>query len=484
MITHPNRGLSVAVLLISLLVASSLTMTAGAAPVSSPQPETFTNRLPIVFRNYPWPSPFGVESTRRATGTLLSRAEELGARWYRLHRISWRAIQPDEGGPYDWSVLSTFETELRSLNQAGITPIVVVHHSPYWATINDPFPTDCGAIRADKFGAFAAFMQALVARYKGPGFNVHYWELGNEPDVDPTLVAPDRMFGCWGDMDDPYYGGRHYGEMLQVVYPAIKAVDPRAKVLVGGLLLADPNTPVEPGQGRPELFLQGILEAGAAPYFDILPYHAYPVYVGEEADYDNGLPSPWQARGGWTLGKARFLREIMAAYGVDKPLMINEMALGCENEYWPCDPPAAAFYEAQANYVVRTLARDLSENIGAFVWYTLDGPGWRYTGLLDADDNPQPAYLAYQQLAVRLDNSHFEQVVDYGPGVEAYRFAAGAKMVDIVWSVDTTANTVSVPEAAFLAAYNREGVTIDPPLVGGYYVLTVGFSPVYIEQRP
>jgi hypothetical protein len=484
MITHHSRRLLLCLLFAAILIASILALAVETPLVSPAEPDILKVRLPLVSLSYPWQSPFGVESNHQATGTLLDRAHELGTRYYRLHRVSWRAIQPDEGGPYDWSVLNSFDDELRSLRQAGFTTIVIVHHSPDWATINDPFPTDCGAIRADKFDAFAAFMQALVARYKQAEFGVHYWELGNEPDVDPTLVAPDSMFGCWGDMDDPYYGGRHYGEMLKVVYPAIKAIDPRAQVLVGGLLLGRPNTTVPPGQGRPELFLQGILEAGAAPYFDILPYHAHSVYLGQDADYDNGLPSPWRTRGGWTLGKARFLREMMAPYGVDKPLFLDETALGCENAYWPCDPPPADFFEAQANFAVRTFARDLSENIEAFIWYTLDSPGWRSTGLLDEGNNPRPAYYAYQQLVTRLQNGDFDQAVDYGPGVEAYRFDTRARLIDVLWSIDTISDTITVPQVEFVAAYSRDGAVLDRELVGSDYQLTVGFSPIYVERLP
>jgi len=484
MVAHHSQRLPLCLLFIVVLIASCLAPAVDTSLVSPAEPDIFKVRLPLISIAYPWQSPFGVESNEEAAGTVLDRAGELGTRWYRLHRISWRAIQPEEGGPYDWSVLDSFDGELRSLRQAGFTPVVVVHHSPYWATINDPSPTDCGAIRADKFDEFAAFMQAVVARYKQPEFNVHYWELGNEPDVDPTLVAADSVFGCWGDMDDPYYGGRHYGEMLQVVYPAIKAIDRQAQVLVGGLLLGKPNTTVPPGQGRPELFLQGILEAGAAPYFDILPYHAHPVYLGQAADYDNGLPSPWRTRGGWTLGKARFLREMMAVYGVDKPLFLGETALGCESAYWTCDPPPADFFEAQADFVVRTFARDLSEKIEALIWYTLDGPGWRSTGLLDPDNNPRPVYYAYQQLVIRLQNGEFDQAVDYGPGIEAYRFSTRARLIDILWSIDTISDTITVPQPEFLAAYSRDGAVLNPEPVGSDYQFVVGFSPIYVERQP
>ena len=484
MVAHHGRCLFTCLFLVAVLLASCLAPTVRTSPVSPSETDIFKVRLPVISLSYPWQSPFGVESNRQATGVLLDRADELGTYWYRLHRISWRAIQPEEGGPYDWSVLASFDEELRSLRRAGFTPIIVVHHSPYWATVNDPLQTDCGAIRADKFDEFAAFMQALVARYKQPEFNVHHWELGNEPDVDPTLVAPDSEFGCWGDMDDPYYGGGHYGEMLKVVYPAIKALDRQAQVLVGGLLLGKPYTTVPPGQGRPELFLQGILEAGAAPYFDILPYHAHPVYLGQVADYDNGMPSPWRTRGGWTLGKARFLREMMAPYGVDKPLFLDETALGCSIDHWPCDPLPADFFEAQADFVVRAFARGLSESIAAFIWYTLDGPGWRSGGLLDQDDDPQPVYYAYQQLATRLQNGSFDQAVDYGPGVEAYRFSTRARLIDVLWSIDTISDTITVPQVEFVAAYSRDGVVLNPEPVGGNYQFVAGFSPIYVERQP
>lgn len=93
-------------------------------------------------------------------------------------------------------------------------------------------------------------MGQLVARYRDPKYDVRHWELGNEVDVDPSLVAPNNGFGCWGDIKDPYYGGRHYGEMLKVVAPAIRAANPAAKIWFGGLLLDLPNT-ASLGAGAP-----------------------------------------------------------------------------------------------------------------------------------------------------------------------------------------------------------------------------------------
>ena len=383
----------------------------------------------------------------QVTGTTLDRAEELNVGGVRLHRLHWRDVQPTEGSGYDWSGMRDFEDELRALYGAGISPIVIVHHSPRWATVR---PTSCAAVRRDKFGAFAAFMAAAVRRYKHPPFNVHTWELGNEPDVDPSLVPQDSVFGCWGDMQDPYYGGRYYGEMLKVVAPAIRAADPQARILIGGLLLDKPLS-LDPGPNKPSLFLKGILEAGAAPHFDVVPYHAYPVYDGLRVDYDLHAPH-WAPWGGWTLGKARYLRQMMAEYDVDKPVYLDETALGCSNKVYPCDPPPAAFFQAQADYVARTFTRAQSEQIGGLTWYTLNGPGWRNTGLLTETDERRPAFYAYKHLATRLLYAKYEGAVDYGPAIEGYGFFKANVRVHVLWSRDQVPDTIRVSRYSLIRA--------------------------------
>ena len=474
--THLRHYLLLVVLSIFLFIQPGETVY-GTPALQSNQPNDgdWLVYLPVVLLNYPWIGPFSVESNRKVVGTLLGRAEELDAGWMRLRRISWRDIQPTEGSVYDWSSLTDFEDELRALRSVGITPIVIVQHSPRWATIK---PTSCGAIREDKFQAFADFMEALVIRYRQSEFNVHYWELGNEPDVDPSLVGTDNIFGCWGDIDDPYYGGRHYGKMLKVVGPAIKAADPNVKILVGGLLLDKPVT-LDPGSNKPALFLKGILEAGAAPYFDIVPYHAYPSYTGLQIDHDTNI-GHWISQGGWTLGKARFLRQIMDQYGVDKPLFLNETALGCNPDYYSCDPPPSRFYEDQADHLLRAFTRAISEDIGGLTWYTLDGPGWREGGLLDSSYNPRPAYTAYQHLIVRLAYSTYEGTASYGSAVEAYSFTKRTERIHVVWSKDAIADTIQVPQSSLNQAYDRDGNILSPTLAGDNYEITVGFSPVFL----
>jgi hypothetical protein len=235
----------------------------------------------------------------------------------------------------------------------------------------------------------------------------------------------------------------------------------------------------DPNLGRPELFLEGILRAGAANAFDILAFHAYPSYDGAMKDYDlySGVWTDW---GGLVTGKATFLRQTMVRYGVDKPLFLNETALGCPPYFAVCDPPDPQFFQVQASHVTRSFVRGLGRGIVGFVWYTLNGPGWRYTGLLEADGTPKAVYTAYEHLTYRLNNSRYLGSVDHGPGLEAYAFSRGTQLVHVVWARDDEVLTVSVWPLDYVAAYGRDGNLLSPTLVGAMFQLQVGFEPIYI----
>src|SRR5512145_713220 len=114
--------------------------------------------------------------------------------------------------------------------------IAIIGSTPTWALKSG---YTCGAVSQAALEEFGDFVFDAVQRYSAPPYNVKYWELWNEPDVVNYL-------GCWGDEADPYYGGSYYAEMLKVAYPKIKAADPEAQVLTGGLLLdCDPVNPPE-----------------------------------------------------------------------------------------------------------------------------------------------------------------------------------------------------------------------------------------------
>ncbi|NCC35451.1 MAG: hypothetical protein EOM24_26075, partial [Chloroflexia bacterium] len=201
-----QRLLLVSLVLLIVIGGAAATLAQPPAPVQSP----YTLYLPVMGRSGATPI-FGVETWANAlagSSALRTQATNLGATWVRLNSVRWDLVQPEENEPYNWAALQSFERDLAAARQAGLTPTVIIRGSPRWATI---VPSNCAAIKDEALPAYAAFVEALVTRYRD---QVQYWEFGNEPDIDPVLLQPDQIFGCWGDIRDPYYGGDRYGRML------------------------------------------------------------------------------------------------------------------------------------------------------------------------------------------------------------------------------------------------------------------------------
>jgi hypothetical protein len=274
--------------------------------------------------------------------------------------------------------------------------------------------------------------------------------------------------------------------MLKAVTPVIRQADPTAKVVIGGLLLHSPSSLTTNATGS-EHFFEGILYAGAGPYFDILAYHSYGAFTDIPSNHvvsDGGYD--WSGYGGATLGKPEFLRSLMRVWDLDKPLFLNEMGLLC-NSNWSslCETPPPEFYEEQADYLIYAMIRAQSAGVKATLWYTLNGPGWWSGGLLDGNGHPRPAFVAYRTLIAQVaPHRGTPMAVSYGPEVDAYRFVKASDVVDAVWSRDRVPDLVRVPVSKFIAAFSRDGQPLAPTISGAFAEFSVPYSVVYIHRQP
>ena len=431
--------------------------------LASSQPVTI--HLPLLLGRYSSePTNFGVQITNLSSIQTLSRAKEANVYWVRYHAFAWDKIEPVRTNPptYNWAAVD--EAGLQAAYAKGLTVIAIVQFTPSWA---QKYPGSfCGPIRQDSLDEYAQFLTALVNRYKDAPYNIQYWEMGNEPDAP---IADNRnIFGCWGLTHDWWYGGGTYGEMLRSAYPAIKAVDPSAQVLIGGLLLHSPNT-------EESRFFRGIVASGAGDSFDMVSFHAYPQYRPQHYDWEDVYGWP----GGLVAGKVDYLRQTMAAYGLDKPLIQTEAGLICPAAYG-CTP-TESFLQAQAGYVPRLHTRNIALGLLGTVWYTLEGPGWENGGLLNADGSPKPAYTAYHFMTGKLGGAAYVGEASSAPGVRGYIFDTGRSLVQVLWSEDGTPREVSVPAAQLIGAWDKLGA---PLSTGGDPVRLSISSPVYLEIRP
>ena len=255
-------------------VVSSATMVAGSTAIdASLTPTVEQTKVPIFTptdkKDTPVPTPTSIPVPKPLAGVEISRLSssqldllsQAGVAIVRINALRWSVVEPQKG-MREWASIHSLESELKEYASQGVQVILIVRSTPLWA--QKVYGSECGPVKPEELGAFASFLHDTVIRYSQPPFNVKYWELGNEPDVDPSLVPSGSQYGCQGDQSAEYYGGEYYADMLKQAYPAIKSTDPEAQVLLGGLLLdCDPTHPPEGKDCQPAKFFEGILHNGA-----------------------------------------------------------------------------------------------------------------------------------------------------------------------------------------------------------------------------
>jgi hypothetical protein len=217
--------------------------------------------------------------------------------------------------------------------------------------------------------AFADYAANLARRYP----QIEAWEVWNEPNVS--------FF--WR----PAVSVEAYTSLLKKTYLAVKAANPKAKVILGGLSPGNRNG-VADSVPAPD-FLNQIYQYGGGAFFDAVTYHAY----GE------GAIENWLGDG---LQEIRYL---MAVNGdLSKLIWITEM--GCYT-----NGPGSVSEEWQAQYLDEArafLAR--STYIERVYWYTLqdannsNDPEMNY-GLFRADGAPKPAVKAFSDALWQLKSA-------------------------------------------------------------------------------
>ncbi len=421
-------------------------------------------------------APFGIwvstNSTQRG-GDIFYAA---GARWTNLY-FPWRYIETSPG-VYNWA--GTDAMLARAAAQ-GYEIILTVWENPAWAA-----DTTCGPIRAEHLPTFAAFLQAAAARYSGPPYHVRHWALYNEPDNGDAV---DNTGGCWGRTHPnhaPGAGGAAYAHMLTYAYPAIKAGNPQAKVLIGGLAYDF----WYPSWGGPfdRNFLSELLAAGGGNYFDLINFHYYPAFAFN-----------WNSGDRYTsniYGKAKAIQDGVAAAmgGVRKPVICTEVGRPTAG------PPGDALpysEELTARYVLQAHARALSFGMHPVIWFMAadsDGMSRKY-GLLYSDLSPKPAFFAYQTLATELEGATFVQARrDWSTAFEGYDFNWQGRVKTVAWTTGETPQALSlavtqpggslriVDKSGAVAVATDGGAGDGDGLTNAAVSIILGPSPLIIEN--
>jgi hypothetical protein len=446
---------------------------ANADDISIQANGSYTVYLPTVMRLHDglWRPVWG---TQVSDYSVLDKATQAGIAWLRIN-ARWKNIETSDN-VYDWSSLDYAITQSVA---AELTPMVGIMVNPAWA---DADGTHCGPLKDNQY--LTDFVTDLVTRYKD---KVKYWEIGNEVDHmydESHTQYPDGTIGCWADKVSDYVAFMH------TAYDAVKAADPGAKVMLGGLAML----------GYSEIdntnFLRHFLEAGGGPYFDIAAFH-----FGEShetawytcADHDRSPGHVCRSAEG-LKGKAQIVQNTLSEEGVSgKTIMLNELGFHCE----PCD---AARQEEHARWVVKAHARAMSEELPVVIWYTLDYPGFHGSSLLNSDGSPRPAYNVYPVMASELYMMRYKRTIDgadeFGVAdLEGYVFELGSlKDKSVMWVNGSTSRLISYPvalvEGGQLRVVDRYGSarlltdSTDDGTHGDGYISVRVKEPVYVYAYP
>jgi hypothetical protein len=319
-------------------------------------------------------------------GRVLGTVQAAGFNWVR-QQVGWDSLEPAPG-QFNWGEL---DQVVDSAKRANVRLILSIVRSPGWAGTNHTNglpanPADLGYL-----------MSQMAQRYKG---RVDAYEIWNEQNLE-------RENGGGKVQVAPYI------HTLEAAYTAIKAADPWAVVIYGGLSptgINDPNYAVDDA-----IFLEQCYQFNNGEmrnYFDVLGVH--PGSHGNTPDelWPTNPPAdknrPWTTHPSFYFRRVENLRAIMEKYGdANKQVWLTEFGWTTANQAPGYEYGALNGEQDQANYLVRAFqrAQTLYPWMGVMaVWNlnfsTVVSPGdekapW---SILRSDWSPRPAYQALQAM--------------------------------------------------------------------------------------
>lgn len=313
-------------------------------------------------------------TSRAEMDRTIALMSEAGVRWVRAN-IGWSAVEPDGPGVYNEGWLAEIDYAVGVARRAGMEVLMPISDGvPYWASADPAKFADGGGkhwnvyYRPANTADYGRFVRFVVDRYKLQG--VQAYEIWNEPN-HPRF---------WPSGPNP----AEYLPLLKAGHEAVKAGDPSATVVLGGLSRSDYS------------YVEKLYELGAKPYFDVLAVHPYTTADPTSCWTSGALPSMD------AFCAIEQVRKTMVAHGDgEKEIWLTEYG-------WSSSPlaPWSVDEATQATYVAKALEKiDSYPYVGKSFYYGFRNVYWlddnltdweANLGLLRTDFSPKPAYAAFR----------------------------------------------------------------------------------------
>jgi Cellulase (glycosyl hydrolase family 5) len=430
-------------------------------PIRETGVSTYTHFFPLVFNSFAAcsGSPFGIQ-IYQIDPTIATIIAQMGACWVRIP-LNWAQIEPANTTPQSYQWPTTFDRGLAQLSASNVKIILTLSGNPSWAATYPGGPVDKAPI-----GELVEFMEAAVVHYGVQPYNVKYWEFYNEPDNGSVLYA-EAGWGFFGNQPEVYV------DMLAAVYQPMKAADPEAQIVMGGLAYdwwSDEGGPFIEG------FLDGVLQNEGGGFFDVMNFHYYPAFSPKWEPYGTGI-----------IGKATYLWRILATYSVDKPFVCTESGM-------PSSESVGGSDELQSRYVVQLFSWAMVADLDPTIWYMLTDlavPGSAQYGLLSSDLSPKPSYNAYTTLVRQLSGANYVRTLDSvatgSTEILAYEFLTpdGPTRIIVAWTMGDASKQMPLwtDHVVMVDKFGGESTIYDQDdgSIDGRVWLTIGPSPVFLR---
>ncbi|MCI0647316.1 MAG: glycoside hydrolase family 5 protein, partial [Chloroflexi bacterium] len=289
----------------------------------------------------------------------------------------WRDLNPEQGR-YTWDVADGMVVNAR---RYGLDLVVRLDMPPAWAVrpVTAGVPFD--------LAAYADFVGATAARYRDHVLAYIIW---NEPNLAAEWSrSGGDLPSHWSAYDGWVADPADYVGVVGVAYERIRAADPGALVVAGGLA---PTNEFSPRAMDDREFLRQMYAGGPPECFHVLAVHDYGYGLSPEAGRET--------QDGLNLARVEDIQAIMATNGDDRPVWITELGYTIQ----PGQHPAVSATQ-QATYLLgafRRVQRDWPWIEMLAVWNLVYGrpPGDEMSGysLVNSDLTPRPAYQLLQEM--------------------------------------------------------------------------------------
>lgn len=316
---------------------------------------------------------------------------EVGAQIVRLD-MPWSDLE--RNGAYDFDPVDNLIGRLRENRKSIILALVYGHldHSDGPAANGFPLPPRTGEQRT----AYSKYAQAVAKRYHGPDIVYEIW---NEPNLS--------LF--WPPVPDVHA----YGELLGQAASAIRDVDPRARIISGGLA----------NENDPPAYLHALADAGALRNVDGIAFHPYRRDGPENSLYDI----------------AEFESSVIGRG--DRPLWLNEWGY---SESWFAKTAPGHGRERVSAMTARLLLTAALAKAKAVLQYDLIDDGADANdqeanfGLYDYDFKPKPAAAAFRTISGLMSRcDKYEFKIDAAESLITAVFRSEGAVSYVVWTYAT-----------------------------------------------